>query len=959
MHTVGVRRRARPPRGEFMRRVYVGLFLVTSATLTVEVLLTRIFDVLLWPNLSFMIISGAIFGLGLGGLYELLRGSRTRSGDDALAGSALILAIVVWLLPLLLNAIPFALNDFSEKPFVRLGSFLLLYVVLLAPFFFAGLCVCRIFARYGRQAHRLYFWDLSGAALGTLIVVPVLPVLGPSRALVGAALAAVAAAGCLAGGRQWRAACGVVALLLVTVPGALGTAYEPLRLHDNKRDLAVALRTGQLEVWRWDPVSHIAVVDQPPSTAAPDDHGRKHIAYDGGSQTSDFFPFDGDLATLRQHLWQRLPFQFWQRGVLAAHYLRRDTGATVLIIGSAGGQETKAALLFGASHVDAVEMVGTVVALATGRYAAYIGHLFQDARVAVHVDEGRTFLRASRGQFDIIQIFSNYTTSSVATGSGALSPEYLETREANVEYFTHLGPNGILQVNHLAYPRMIATMAAAWRSLGRTAFRSHVVVVEKQPPALDLLPTILVKMSPWTSAEMADIRRFFTIVDGEDPYHVVEDPLNPAASFLPDFFYSGVLPQSAAASAPYDMSVVTDDHPYFQFLRRSLGRVQADRSSGLNQSTADVLNARLRDGIPLDWLHLIVGGIASLFYGVVFIVIPLTISRVGRQPWVGKTPVLAYFSLLGFGFIAIELLLIQIWMKLIGYPLYSVVVVLSVMLIGAACGSLSAPRLVGHDGSRWGWVFGGVVGVGGAVLLLQPAISNAFIAAGAGTRIAVAAAATAPLAYFMGMPFPLGIRTLASKPDGAVAWAWSMSGLFTTIGAVLTAILSLWLGFRVTMAVALAAYACAAATFRQIRLGVAERAEGADGLNAKAEAFYSQFVQEIQRNVSDFNRTFVASANRRIVLETGDGRTVITAGGGTTRIWLDPSRLQINQENGPAPEASTPIGLGMDAYDRVRFELYRNMDHAVGTVLHHVISRLCAEKSGPTAPLGEPDRSAR
>ncbi len=510
--------------------------------------------------------------------------------------------------------------------------------------------------------------------------------------------------------------------------------------------------------------------------------------------------------------------------MLAAHYLRRDTGATVLIVGSGGGQETKAALLFGASHVDAVEMIGTVVALAKGRYAAYIGHLFDDPRVSVHVNEGRTFLRGSRRQFDIIQVFSNYTTSSVATGSGALSPHYLETREANVEYFTHLGPNGILQVNHLAYPRMIATMAAAWRSLGRTAFRSHVVVVEKQPPALDLLPTILVKMSPWTSAELADIRRFFSVVVvGEDQYRVVEDPLNPAASFLPDFFYSGVLPRSALAAVPYDVSVVTDDHPYFQFLRRSFGRVRADRRSGLNSSTADLLNARLRDGIPLDWLHFIVGGIASLFYGSLFILVPLTISPVGRQPWVGKAPVLAYFSLLGFGFIAIELLLIQIWMNLIGYPLYSVVVVLSVLLIGAACGSLSAPRVVGQDDARWGLAFAGVLGVGAAIVVLQPAISSAFIAAGQATRIGVAATATVPLAFFMGMPFPLGIRALATKPEGAVAWAWSMSGLFTTIGAVLTAMLSLWFGFRLTLMVALAAYACAALTFGHIRRGGARQ----------------------------------------------------------------------------------------------------------------------------------------
>ena len=56
---------------------------------------------------------------------------------------------------------------------------------------------------------------------------------------------------------------------------------------------------------------------------------------------------------------------FWSRGVLASHYLKRDTRADVLIFGSAAGQETKAALIFNPAHVDGVELVGTVVRLGT------------------------------------------------------------------------------------------------------------------------------------------------------------------------------------------------------------------------------------------------------------------------------------------------------------------------------------------------------------------------------------------------------------------------------------------------------------------------------------------------------------------------------------------------------------------------------------------------------------------
>ena len=338
----------------------------------------------------------------------------------------------------------------------------------------------------------------------------------------------------------------------------------------------------------------------------PADHGKKHVAYDGGTQSSNFYPFDGNFAALRQDFPPAL-YQFWQRGVLASHYLRRDTGHSALIIGSAGGQETKAAVMYGAKDVDAVEMVGTVVSLATGRYADYIGHMFEQPAVHVHVGEGRSFLRASPKRYDVIQVFSNYTSSSAASGSGVLNPVYFKQR--GIRRVLHaLSRDGILHINHHTYPRMISTAAAAWRSLGRDQFRSHVLVFEKSYPEADHLPTMLIKMSPWTPAEVSDLERFFSMrVAGETPYTLVENPLAPAASFLPDAFYSGELPPALVASAPFNIQAVTDDKPDFNFLRHSPAHLEPQKEGGLNFSTASFLNSQVRQGwLPMDWLPLIV-----------------------------------------------------------------------------------------------------------------------------------------------------------------------------------------------------------------------------------------------------------------------------------------------------------------------------------------------------------------
>lgn len=802
-----------------MRRTLVGLFLISLTSLLVELLLTRIFDVILLPNLAFLIISCAIFGLGLGGLFDILTPRSSRSVlRSSLGNTALFFAVCVWAIPLLLNLIPFSLDRIARQPVTQLAWFLLLYLVLLAPFFFAGLCVCRIFSAGARDIHRLYFWDLTGAAVGTAILVPLLPPLGPARLMMVVALAALGAAALLTEHQSHRFF-GTLALLFLVVPFTLGPRYLTLALHDNKRDVQHAIELGRLEFSRWDPVSEIAVLDEPPKTTSSDDHGRKHVAYDGGTQSSDFFPFDGDFAALRRDLPHRLMFQFWRRGVLVSHYLRRDTGHTALIIGSAGGQETKAALLYGASQVDAVEMVGTMVDLATGRYAPYIGRLFEQPAVHVHVAEGRSFLRASRTRYDVIEIFSNYTSSGIASGSGALSPAYLLTTDAFREYFAHLKPDGILHINHLAYPRIVTTAAATWQAIGGTAFRSHVLVFERKGPEPDFLPTILIKMTPWTAAEVDDAKRFFAFpADHEMPYTLVENPLDPAQSFLPDVFYGGRLPASILAVAPYDPRPVTDARPFFQFMRRSFHPVTPSRDVGLNTSTAAVLNDQLRSGwLPMDWVHIIVATAASLFYGVLFVLLPMLGSPIGRQPWRGKSATLVYFSLLGLAFIAIELVFIQIFMKLIGYPLYAVTTVITIMLFGAGLGSMTVRRVAGPDGARWHFAFAGLIVTGLSICVGYGPISARFLAAGMTVRIGVAATMIFPLAFFMGMPFPLGIRELQSKPQGAIAWAWSMNGLFTTIGGVATAASSLWIGFQNTAVAAFAVYAVAWIAFAILR----------------------------------------------------------------------------------------------------------------------------------------------
>jgi spermidine synthase len=808
-----------------MRRLSFGVMLVALSTLVLELMLTRVFDVTLTPNLSYFVVSLAVFSFGLAGIYATLRPVPVEEEiRGRLVGCAVGFAGAILLLQPIINALPLNYLFIVRAPVTTLLSFGALYLALLVPFFLAGYILIAIFSKYAQKIQRLYFWDLIGAGLGTVLVIPFILQIGPGGLIVCAAALALIAAALFSESKGATRGYVVAALVIAAVPVIRGQHYIDFTYQMDKRGIITAIKQGRDELVRWDPISKIDVVDETfsPQTAAPwhTSGDRKLIQYDGGNQSSHFYKFDGNLKALRELMDRdrsKLNEHFWQIGVLASHYLKRDTDHSALIIGSAGGQETTAALTYGATYVDTVELVPTVVELATGAYSPYIGDIFHNPAVHPHAGEGRSFLRSTDRKYDIIQIFSNHTSSSIAQGSGAMSPVYLQTEEAYEEYFSHLSPTGVLHINHYAFPRMISTAALAWKNMGLKDFRSHVLVFFS--PSDLTLPTLLIKMTPWTAREVAELSAYMAPpeLDEKDRLVVMEDPLDPSKSFLSNDFYSGSFPSELAERMPVDFTPRTDDDPYFSEFRKHIAPIQSDPKTFVDPGTAYQLNASLIHGIPMDQAHLWVTAGASVLFALLFILVPLRFSKVGREEGATALPLMGYFSCLGAGFITLELVFIQKFMHLIGSPLYTYSTVIFTLLLGAGIGSAASERLGIGSQRRWAVPFVAIIVIGFALIALYPPLAKLALAFELPGRAAVAALMIFPLGFFLGMPFPLGILAIAHQPRGAIAWAWGMNGLFTVIGGLASVLLSLKLGFNLTIVIALALYACALAVFRKMR----------------------------------------------------------------------------------------------------------------------------------------------
>ncbi len=808
-----------------MRRLSFGVLLIALSTLVLELMLTRAFDVTLTPNLSYFVVSLAVFSFGLAGIYATLQPVPVETDiRGRLVGCCVGFAAAVLLLHPVINALPLDYLRIARAPVTTLAAFTTLYLALLVPFFLAGYVLIAIFSKYAAKIQRLYFWDLVGAGLGTVLVIPFILQIGPGGLVVCAAALGLIAAALFSESRAATRAYVVAAIVVALVPAIRGQNYIDFTYHMDKRGILKAVAQGRDELVRWDPISKIDVIDETfsPETATPwhKSGDRKAIEYDGGNQTSYFYKFDGNLKALRELMDRdrsKVNENFWQIGVLASHYLKRDSGQSVLVIGSAGGQETKASLIYGAKYVDTAELVPTVVNLATGLYSPYIGDIFRNPAVHPHAAEGRSFLRSTDRKYDIIQIYSNHTSSSIAQGSGALSPVYLQTAEAYEEYFSHLTPNGVLHINHYGFPRMITTAALAWKNMGRKDFRKHVALYFS--PSELTLPTLLIKMSPWTAAEIAELNTYLAPpeLDPKDRLVLMENPLDPSKSFLSDDFYSGSFPAELAERMPVNFTPRTDDQPYFSEFRKHIRPLHEDPKTFVDPGTAYMLNASLLHGIPMDQVHLWITAGASLIFAVLFIFLPLKFSRIGREEGATALPLLAYFSCLGAGFITLELVFIQKFMQLIGSPLYTYSTVIFTMLLGAGIGSAASERLGINSYRRWVFPFIAIIAVGLALVLLYPTLAKAGLALPLGGRIAVAALMIFPLGFFLGMPFPLGILAIERQPRGAIAWAWGMNGLFTVIGGLASVFASLEWGFNITTLLALALYGGALAVFKKMR----------------------------------------------------------------------------------------------------------------------------------------------
>jgi len=205
--------------------------------------------------------------------------------------------------------------------------------------------------------------------------------------------------------------------------------------------------------------------------------------------------------------------------------------------------------------------------------------------------------------------------------------------------------------------------------------------------------------------------------------------------------------------------------------------------------------------------------VQALVAGSVLILLPLFASR---RAWPGGAggALGGYFFLLGLAFLFVEMAFIQKFILFLSHPLYSVAAVLAGFLVFAGLGSAFSGRLAQYCGNAvHRAVQAAVAGISMIVLLylwLLPQLFEHLIGLGDFARVAISLSLIAPLAFCMGMPFPLGLRRCAELAPQFIPWAWGINGFASVISAALATLLAIQFGFTVVLLLALALYIVAA-----------------------------------------------------------------------------------------------------------------------------------------------------
>ena len=804
------------------------ILLLASTSVSVlayEILLMRLLAIGQWHHFAYMVISVALLGFGAAGSLLFLFFDKIRENTDqwltALSGAAAVSLCLAFSVSQKIGLDPLQVI-WQPLEWLRM---LLTYLLMAVPFLLAGGIVGIILTGSGRGIHRMYAVDLLGAGCGAFAIIPALYA-GPPWILLpvlGGVILVGSMGCCLRAGPILRltspAAAAILAVLYLMIP--------PIpKIHDTKGlPQTLLFPDARIEVELAGPLGVIHVVGstlirhvpglslnfgQDPEEGDVEIPEQKAIFIDGdGLSPMSAFSGDPDALKYLDYTTMSLPY-----------HVRKPV--SVLSVGTGGGTDLLLGILHHTPEIVALEANRQVADLLRGPFAGFTGDLLSGPGIKLVINDARRFLQATEKRFDLIQISLLDSFGTSATGLQSAAESYLYTREAFELYLSRLSDKGMLSITRwLKLPprdslRILSTALAALKGWDHvTRPEAHLIFIRSWKTG-----TILLSRAPFTPGDINRVKAFCAGRSFDVAYYngMTADEANRFDIHRAPYYFIGATAlcgpeaESFLQNYLFDVSPTTDDRPYFSHFFRW------NKASGLFRH----LGREWLPMIELGYLFIVAALAQAVLAGVAMILLPLLFLRSVEGKFIQKraksrcidiSGILLYFGSIGMAFMFFEMALLPKYTLLLSQPVYAAAMVLSTVLIMAGCGSLS----VRYFQTTVSWFLWIPVFVMIAWVVMHLIIGDRLFYFAMnwsfGARIAYGIAILSVLSFFLGWPFPSGLRLIADRSPGLVPWAWGVNGCASVIGAVLGKILAISLGLKSLMLCACFMYLIAVIIF--------------------------------------------------------------------------------------------------------------------------------------------------
>ncbi len=789
-------------------RIYSAIFLVSTATLTYEIGLTRLFSLAQGYHFAFMVISISLMGIGAGGTllcFLHIKDDGNITGKLSIFSALFSITAVVSYLTA--NQILFdpVKAGWSKFEFIKI---LLQYLILSIPFLFSGMTIALVMRAMSTKVHKLYLADMLGAGTGCLLILIVLSRSGGEGVVVVAAALTLTASLLfrvpkrIAGVLITVAALAAVIFSIVAPGGLMEVRVSPYR------DLPAALNFpgGRVLETINSPSGRLDIIEGPGVRAAPGislkyrralPPQRGFTINGGGLETVT--SRKGDTAFLT-HLPSALAY-------------RLKKGGDVFIIEPGGGMEILSAMENGSGAIWGSETRSVLRDAMIGPLSEFSGSIYDDARI--NAGYGRRVLKDTKKKFDIITLPLTGTLGASSSGIRGLSEDYSLTVEAFTEYLSHLKPGGIISLSIYLLPpprmelKLLTTAVEALYAGGREGPEASIIAIRSWG-----VMTLIIKNGVVGEAEI-DILKNFTREEGFDIiwYPGMDSGEANIRNRFPEAVYHRYFKEMLSEDTReaflddylFEIRAPTDERPFFS------QSFKMTRMRDTYEAVGRKWGILIEGGYMLPWILL-----QALTASAVLILLPIILRKREKGPAKTLFYVSAYFAAIGAGFIFLEIALIQKLIPVLGEPVYAFSVVLFTILTGTGTGSYISGRLkVFKEHQTYGVLL--IVPVIAIYLLLLAPLSGALAGVALALKYALTVAVFFPLGVVMGIPFPTGISILGEKTAALIPWAWAVNGTVSVAGSVLVMMAAVYLGFTTAIIISAILYFMAWLSLRWLK----------------------------------------------------------------------------------------------------------------------------------------------